>query len=712
MKIALVFLGLAALTAASVMPTVQKKVADKVFLQRQKAVLELLWRVNHPVYYPEILEIAQNYRIEENLDKYTNVEAVKNFVFNYKYGMLPQGEVFSILNEKHKEEVISLFDVFYYAKDFDTFYNTAAWARVHVNAGQFVYALSVAVIHREDTRGLVLPPPYEIYPQLFVDTEVIQKAYESRMYKTVLDTNEEVIIPVNKTFLYPYFYYYNDKDVKEYKYKVEDYKYQYNYDYNLNVHPENRLAYFTEDVALNAYNNYFHLDNPFWMNMTYDHHTERRGELFYYYHQQILARYLLERLSNDLADIDAFRFGDKIEYGYNPSLRYPNGKDFPVRPDNLETYELNSYEVRLVKDFERRIVDAIDLGYVYTEKGEKVSIYDVKGIDILGHMIQSTVETVNYKYYGKLYTLTIQLLGHIVDHYHGHNVAPGVLENYETVLRDPLYYRILASITQIFLRYKSNLPYYQREELVFPGVKVDSLDVDKLVTYFDKFDIDISSAVGVSKVEEDIVIKARQYRLNHKPFTYRVNVVSDKNADVMVRVFLGPKYDNEGRVLDINDKRKLMVEIDRFPYQVTVGQNTIQRNSREILSTVEDYTTVRDMYKNVMDALKGKTQYYYEDVDRHCAYPSRLLLPKGKKGGMPFTFFVAVTPITDKNTEVKYEKTFGCGYGLGLMYQDKYAMGYPFDRVIDETQFYVPNFYEKDVVIFHKRAEDINNLSI
>jgi hypothetical protein len=28
---------------------------------------------------------------------------------------------------------------------------------------------------------VVLPPPYEIYPHLFVDADVIQKAYEMRM---------------------------------------------------------------------------------------------------------------------------------------------------------------------------------------------------------------------------------------------------------------------------------------------------------------------------------------------------------------------------------------------------------------------------------------------------------------------------------------------------------------------------------------------------
>lgn len=58
---------------------------------------------------------------------------------------------------------------------------TAVWARDRINAGQFMYALSVATFLRQDLNDIVLPPPYEIYPYLFVDADVIQKAYETKM---------------------------------------------------------------------------------------------------------------------------------------------------------------------------------------------------------------------------------------------------------------------------------------------------------------------------------------------------------------------------------------------------------------------------------------------------------------------------------------------------------------------------------------------------
>lgn len=90
--------------------------------------------------------------------------------------MLPRDEVFSVFYDYHLKQAVALFKVLYYAKDFDTFYKTACWARYYLNQGMFLYSFSVALIHRYDTYTMVLPPIYEIYPYYFFNTEVIQKA--------------------------------------------------------------------------------------------------------------------------------------------------------------------------------------------------------------------------------------------------------------------------------------------------------------------------------------------------------------------------------------------------------------------------------------------------------------------------------------------------------------------------------------------------------
>jgi hypothetical protein len=105
-------------------------------------------------------------------------------------------------------------------------------------------------------------------------------------------------------------------------------------------------------------------------------------------------------------------------------------------------------------------------------------------------------------------------------------------------------------------------------QLAYPGLKIEDVEVGKLITYHDYFDIDLDNVVNV-KVPEDgqyIDYRARQTRLNHKPFTYSIDVISDKATEAYVRVFLGPKYDYLGREYNINDRRHYFVEIDRFPY--------------------------------------------------------------------------------------------------------------------------------------------------
>ena len=105
-------------------------------------------------------------------------------------------------------------------------------------------------------------------------------------------------------------------------------------------------------------------------------------------------------------------------------------------------------------------------------------------------------------------------------------------------------------------------------QLGYPGVKIENVDVGKLITYYDYFDIDLDNAVNVQVPEDGQYVdyRARQTRLNHKPFTYSINVTSDSTTDAYIRVFLGPKYDYLGREYNINDRRHYFVEIDRFPY--------------------------------------------------------------------------------------------------------------------------------------------------
>lgn len=98
--------------------------------------------------------------------------------------MLPRGQVFSAMNQEVRNQTVVLFRVLYSAKDFDTFYNTAVWARFHTNELMYVYTLSLSVLHRPDTRNVKLPPMQEVVPHFFFNEDVMQKAYNVAMGDT------------------------------------------------------------------------------------------------------------------------------------------------------------------------------------------------------------------------------------------------------------------------------------------------------------------------------------------------------------------------------------------------------------------------------------------------------------------------------------------------------------------------------------------------
>lgn len=107
---------------------------------------------------------------------------MKEFLYIYKNGMLPRGGMFSVFYPPLLKEMMALFRLFYYANDFETFYKTALWARNNMNEGEYILALYNAVIKRPDTQYIQLPPPYELYPHYFFNSEVMEKAEHASLF--------------------------------------------------------------------------------------------------------------------------------------------------------------------------------------------------------------------------------------------------------------------------------------------------------------------------------------------------------------------------------------------------------------------------------------------------------------------------------------------------------------------------------------------------
>lgn len=82
---------------------------------------------------------------------------------------------FSLFNQDHNEIAGQLIQIFMNQSDPETLFSCAAYAKDRVNRYLFLYALSVALQHRNDTKDIALPSIISLFPDSFVDPSALPK---------------------------------------------------------------------------------------------------------------------------------------------------------------------------------------------------------------------------------------------------------------------------------------------------------------------------------------------------------------------------------------------------------------------------------------------------------------------------------------------------------------------------------------------------------
>nr|CAR94711.1 hemocyanin subunit 1 precursor [Xibalbanus tulumensis] len=651
---------------------------DADFLQKQSKILKLFNKIHEHNRYNDQVDIATSFNPLDHLGDFKHRDCVLKLVKKYKaHRLLPRGHVFNLFRPRDREEMVMFFEALFYAKTWDTFYKIACWARDKINENQFLYAMYVAVHHRHDCKGVLLPPQYEIYPQLFVNNDVIQEAYSAKMKQVPATIKMHWTGTIRN--------------------------------------PEQHVAYFGEDLGLNSHHSHWHMDFPFWWKKAYGTEKDRKGELFFYSHHELTTRYDLQRLSNNLPIVGPLAWDKPIHNGFYPQAAYRNGHEFPARPDDVKFTDLDKdgfhIKVSQMKEYERRIRDAIAMKAVYGKDGHAISLNNTHGINTLAEIIEASAFSVNPDFYGSIHNMAHIMLGELDDPQGKYGTPPGVMEHFETATRDPSFFRLHKYIDSFFKEHKDSLPPYTTDELDFHGVEIVDVEVDKLMTFFDDFEIDLTMALDDTPELADVPIKAISHRLNHAPFTYLLKMKSDASHVATVRIFLGPKYNSYGEELSLDTKRWMMVEMDKFVVHLHSGNSEILRKSTESSVTIPDPKGYKGMVEAVKSAIAGDSEFKVNKEHRHCGIPDRLLLPKGSKEGTPFTLFVMVTDFDDDNANTDVESTHDYGGSIsycgtlteGQKYPDKKPMGFPFDRHIEDVHdFKTKNMIVKDVVVTHK----------
>ncbi|KAL0867933.1 hypothetical protein ABMA27_008607 [Loxostege sticticalis] len=601
---------------------------------------------------------------------------------------LPTDADFSLFLPKHQKMATEVIDVLLAVPQdqLQELLSTCVYARTHLNPQLFNYSLSVVLMHRRDTKGFKIPNYAETFPSKFLDSQVFSQARE--MAAVVPENVPRIPITIPRDFTA------SDLDW------------------------EHRLAYWREDIGINLHHWHWHLVYPFTATDRSIVAKDRRGELFFYMHQQMIARYNCERLINNLKRVEKFsNFRAPIPEAYFPKLdSLTSSRGWPPRQANMVWQDVDrpADDIKVTLDdmelWRTRIEEAISTGRVRLPNGDTTEL----NIDLLGNILEASILSPNPDFYGSLHNNGHNFAGYMHDPKHRYLESFAVMAEEAANMRDPFFYRWHAFVDDVFQRHKESafVRPYSQSELDNPGVQVVSASIqtqgsqqqNELNTFWMLSDVDLSRGLDFSNRGP---VYARFTHLNHKHFQYVINVNNTGNARrATVRIFICPKVDERNQPWILSDQRKMFIEMDRFVTPLNAGENRIVRQSTESEITIPFEQTFRDLSIQREDPKRTDLAAFNFCG---CGWPQHMLVPKGTEAGTPYVLFVMLSNYEFDAVERKDGRQVSCVEAssfCGLrdaLYPDKRAMGFPFDRPSNTAtnieDFLTPNMFLTDITI-------------
>jgi tyrosinase len=482
---------------------------------------------------------------------------------------------------------------------------------------------------------------------------------------------------------------------------------------------EAKLDYFREDPDFNAHHLQWHrvyptrgsLDpsNPGGGRIAKD----RQGELFWYMHQQMLARYDTERIALDLPPVDALDdYTERLE-GYradeNIADRY-NGREPDQRIADV-VFNLDGGSQLDIGDMEALrdgLLQAGRTGRFEVPGQPSIMITpDARGATLFGATLESSIGRV------PLQDAVSRLGGlHNLGHGFFSALSPqdnGVMRDPAAAVRDPVFYRWHRHIDDVFAEWQEHLPPNdvganaptvllrkdadgQSSDIglallrdLAPGVTNGTLfdgatfgaqrfggaNWDTPLAQFigDGLTQTLLTSIGTYDVPLATGDQFPIFHLDHAEFAYffRMENTVDAEQQVTVRVFLA--------AVERADDRRWWIEMDKFLH-------TLAPRERAVLYRPARLSSVALKPARRPQEPRAGAQGPNDDYCR-CGWPYHMLLPRGREGdaGMQFRLLVMLTNAVDDlaSAEGRCGSVSFCG-SRDQKYPDNKLMGYPFDR--------------------------------
>jgi len=432
------------------------------------------------------------------------------------------------------------------------------------------------------------------------------------------------------------------------------------------------LDWFREDPLANEHHEHWHIVYP--NRVAPARIKQRHGELFYYMHQQMLARYDVERLSAGLKPVAPLAdLRSSLGSGYDPGQLETSYLDYEPREPG-KTMAGDLADLILLDERLARAASTHRLG----PAGEEVLLEGHQGSNLLGLEAESTSLQRFEEFHGN----------HHGDG-HGHiaaasvrntNRSTGVMADTATAIRDPAFWRWHRHIDDIHFSYQDSLDPHTFDEQLDVQLKGISLQPEES-----------DSPAGPGSDELRTFMRSGRYKLtnektykydflSHEPFQFRVDLqnTADGPRPVTLRVFLLPSalfsIDADPTTVSGRQMRRFAIELDKVKIDVPAGEMSFVRKGRD--SSVIRRPAVVDPGE-VADIEGGDQSATAECT---CGWPFGLLVPRGTVDGMHFKLFAMLTD----NAADRIGSPKKCGSmsfcGVGDQYPDAKPMGYPFDR--------------------------------
>ncbi|MES2056097.1 MAG: hypothetical protein V4564_09175 [Pseudomonadota bacterium] len=502
---------------------------------------------------------------------------------------------------------------------------------------------------------------------------------------------------------------------------------------------EDRIGWFREDPLANEHHEHWHLvyvrfDSP---NFSV---RPRHGELFFYMHQQMLARYDAERLGAGIGRVVPFDdYNASIGVGYDPGGLAIGGTAYLPRPANGQWSALTQIGNYAPADHalrRDRLRDAAANLKLAVPGGASQPLDGAPGSDALGHADESSGKSISGPGYTSFYG-NHHGFGHVFTAalsdpatYEG-----GVMYNPAAAIRDPFFWRWHRHVDDINFHYQEKLPandFAAAPEVAFGGgndaglvildsallgnaaaglgatvgqladallggprfaldAARDSVQVGQsgggqplIVTLHDTIETELRHGIFQLNTAQEVEDEPRftYPYLWHPSYHFAIRLRSTAAVEqlVTVRLFLCPAYDVDG-VTDgsLNDRRQ-WIELDKFAASIAAGEEKVLVRADTDSTIVRRPVTPLQANPDVVRDLhfEGQGDDHPDAAACECGWPYHLLYPRGTTAGMRFALLAVVTK---DDALIKQGQCGSMSFcAVTDEYPDAKPMGYPFDR--------------------------------